>query len=612
MVARTPLGRGSTRHPHEVAARATAATETGPGQTIACTGIKGPAPQAPLPQHCWNIDDLERMFMSTGGGTRATVQPTPNTTAAAATAATDVTGPRGNVAGGCGGGGGGLRDVRSYASVVRQEGVALGGTAGIDEGGTRATGLEQPALGDEVVAERVRTSTEHPVAFGTGLRVEATLPARQSRDIDGAIAEAPGLSAETGVPAGVRQWRRNIAMENGSPLSGYTSGSGIGASCNRGAGGIGAGAGGRGLSGSGGGGGVGGSDGGDDNTVYGIRPADNDSTGSVTGSIVRTPVGRGIRRYPQELAACARAPTETGTGQLVSGVGFITPVPRRSLSQHWMSVVDLESVNSPPGGDMAVVVETPRVVASAAAATATAVAPGAGSCDRVGRAGDGGGGSAAYGGGGSGSGVGGGVCVGGGGGGGGICVDGGRDGDGSDRSTGWFEQARSGGPPGFEGVARAGVSRVGCQQGERWRRIREIPLATADELEGNTAGAVASRVPRYGNFHPALGYDSMHERMEAEQRTRLIRLSARLQGQRVQLQLQEAELEHQREQLERQRVLLGRQRDGQSQREVSPAPLVLWSSDGLLVPVTRTFGLPDADARRAARAAMVPPGLTRG
>lgn len=556
----------------------------------------GPAPQAPLPQHCRNIVDLERMFMSTGGGTRTIVQPTPTTTAAA-TAVADVTGPRGTVTGGGGGGGGGPRDGRSCASVVRQGEVALVGTVGIDEGGTRATGLEQPALGDKVEAERVRTSTGHSAAFGASLRVEPTLRARQRRDI--------ALPVEPGVPAGVGQWRRNIAMEIESPLSGYASGSGIDAKCNRGAAG-------RGRGGSGGGGGVGGSDGGGGNTVYGGRPADIDNRGSVTESIVRTPVGRGIRRYPQGLAACARAPLETGTGQPVTGVGVITPVPHRPLSQHWMSVDDLESVNSLPGGDMAVVVDPPRVVASAVAATATAVAPGAGSSDTVGRAGDGGGGRAAYGGGGSGSDVGGGVCGGGGGGGGGICGDGGRDGDGGDWSTGWFEQASSGGPPGFEGVARARATMVGQQQGGRRRRIREIPLAPAEGLEGNTVGAMVSRVPRHGNFHPALGYDAVHGRVEAEQRTRLTRQSARLQRQRVQLQLQEAELKHQRGELERQRVLLGRQRDGQSQREVSPAPLVFWSSDGLLVPVTRTFSSPDADARRTARAAMVPPGLTRG
>ena len=99
----------------------------------------------------------------------------------------------------------------------------------------------------------------------------------------------------------------------------------------------------------------------------------------------------------------------------------------------------------------------------------------------------------------------------------------------------------------------------------------------------------------------------------AEQRAQLKRQGVRLQRQRVQLQLQEAELERQRELLERQRVQLGRQRQGQTQRQVSQAtPLVFWGPDGLLVPAARAFGSPEADARRVARAAMVPPGLIRG
>lgn len=173
-----------------------------------------------------------------------------------------------------------------------------------------------------------------------------------------------------------------------------------------------------------------------------------------------------------------------------------------------------------------------------------------------------------------------------------------------------FEQVRSGAPPGFEGVTRAGVARAGRQQGGHRRQVQEVPLAAAEEVVGNTTGA---RVHRHGNFHSARAYDAMRGRVEARQRTQLIRQSARLQRQRVHMQLQEAELERQREQLERQRVLLERQRPVQPQPQVfQAAPLVFWGPGGLLLPVARTFASPDADARRAARAAMVPPGLTRG
>ena len=325
--------------------------------------------------------------------------------------------------------------------------------------------------------------------------------------------------------------------------------------------------------------------GGGGGTVYGGHPADNHCTGSDADSIVRTPVGRGTRGYPQDIASYARAPTETRIGQSATGVGIglVTPVPHRPVSQRWVSVLDVHGSNSPPGGNMAVVVEPPTTVAATAAIP---VAPGAGSRSPEAGVGDARGGGNGGGGGGDGGGGGGGGGSGGDGDGGGARNGGRGGGDDSSGNVG-IEQARLRTPPGFEGVARTRAATVGSHQGGIRRRIQEIPLPTTENALGNTAGATVYRVPRHGDFFPARECDAMRERVVAEQRLQLLRQSARLQRQRVRLQLQEAELELQREHMVHQRVQLRRQRLSRAQRQVPGAtPLVFWGPGGLLMPIS--------------------------
>ena len=507
--------------------------------------------------------------MSTGGDTRAIIQP-PLATTTAATAVASVTGSCGTVAGG----GGGSGTVYGCRPIDNDN-------TGSATGSIVRTPVGRGARGDpQEIASCARAPTETGSRQSTtvvGIGIATPVPHRPvSRtrmsvpDLHGSSSPSDGNMAVVVEPPTTAAATAATAATPVAPVAGSR---GTAARAE---------------------GGSGGSDGGGGGAVYRSRPADNDSTGIVTRSIARTPVGRGTPRHPQEIAACARASTETGRGQSIAGVGIITPVPHRPLSQHWVQVVDLERGYSPPGGDMAVIAEPLPTTAPASAAT-----PGRGSRDTAAGVGHGsggggcGGGSRRHGGGGGGrravgrggGRVGGGVCGGGGGSGG---SGGGGSGGGGDRNNnGGLEQARLGAPPGFEGIARACFARVGSQQGGIRSHMQEIPLLTTEDALGNTAGATVFSLPRHGDYYPARGCDAMRGRVIAEQRVQLIRQSERLQRQGIRLQLQDAKLELQRRQLQRQRVQLGRQSQDQPLRQGSQAaPLVFWGPGGLLMPVS--------------------------
>ncbi|CAM9548463.1 unnamed protein product, partial [Laminaria digitata] len=134
----------------------------------------------------------------------------------------------------------------------------------------------------------------------------------------------------------------------------------------------GSGGGGGGYNGGAGGIGGGGGGGGGGGTVNKDRSDANENAVRVRG-IAHTPVGTGSRRYPQEPASRACAPTETRPGRTIPNDSII-PVPLRPLSQHWQSVLDSEGSYSPPGTDMAVIVEPHPTATAVAAATRISVA----------------------------------------------------------------------------------------------------------------------------------------------------------------------------------------------------------------------------------------------
>ena len=314
------------------------------------------------------------------------------------------------------------------------------------------------------------------------------------------------------------------------------------------------------------------------------------------------------------VAACSRAPADTGPRYAIPRIELIVPVPRRPLTQHLRNEVNNESGYPYLGDDAGGNTQPPPLPSADAVIVAFAVE---GSRNAPTQARDGGGSGRCSGGGGSavcgvGGGGGSGLCNSGGGGGvGGGGVGGGHDGvssGGGGGSTGRFEQARLRAPPGFEGVALAPSAMVRPVQGGDVHRVQQPPLPAAAVVR-NAFEATISAVPQAGHSYPTPDFGVVLRQAEAQQRVQMDRQGMELHQQGLELELRRYQLQRQKVLLQRRRREFQRQQEHEAQAAQS---LVFWGSGGLLMPVARTLGSPGADSWRAARAAMVPPGLSRG